>query len=160
MGNGMILDSPTIFGMSGNSLLAGGRCGSRRRRFVPAGHDPECRSKQTGTTGKRALSAALENVGGGGDITIPVYLGGAFLMKSWLTRRQGRTCGQEADNMAYIQYLNFDGTDIPLPDSFDVEVTDVVSDTGGETEAGTTQRDVIRSGVEYPGFVFPFLRHG
>ena len=49
--------------------------------------------------------------------------------------------------MAYIQYLNFDGTDIPLPDNFDVEVTDVVSDAGGETEAGTTQRDVIRSGV-------------
>jgi hypothetical protein len=26
-----------------------------------------------------ALSAALENVGGGGDITIPVYLGGTLL---------------------------------------------------------------------------------
>ena len=49
--------------------------------------------------------------------------------------------------MAFIQYLNFDGTDIPLPDSYDVEVSDVVSDAGGETEAGTTQRDVIRSGV-------------
>ena len=47
--------------------------------------------------------------------------------------------------MAFIQYLNFDGTDIPLPESYDVEVSDVVS--GGETEAGTTQRDVIRSGV-------------
>ena len=49
--------------------------------------------------------------------------------------------------MAFIQYLNFDGTDIPLPDSYDVEVSDVVSDAGGETEAGTTQRDVVRSGV-------------
>ena len=49
--------------------------------------------------------------------------------------------------MAFIQYLNFDGTDIPLPESYDVEVSDVVSDAGGETEAGTTQRDVIRSGV-------------
>jgi phage-related minor tail protein len=28
MGNGMILDSPTIFGMSGNSLLAGGEAGA------------------------------------------------------------------------------------------------------------------------------------
>ena len=49
--------------------------------------------------------------------------------------------------MAFIQYLNFDGTDIPLPESYNVEVSDVVSDAGGETEAGTTQRDVIRSGV-------------
>ena len=49
--------------------------------------------------------------------------------------------------MAFIQYLNFDGTDIPLPESCDVEVSDVVSDSGGETEAGTTQRDVIRSSV-------------
>jgi len=49
--------------------------------------------------------------------------------------------------MAFIQYLSFDGTDIPLPESYDVEVSDVVSDAGGETEAGTTQRDVIRSGV-------------
>jgi len=53
----------------------------------------------------------------------------------------------EADDMAFIQYLNFDGTDIPLPDSFDVEVSDVVSDAAGEKEAGTTQRDVVRSGV-------------
>jgi len=49
--------------------------------------------------------------------------------------------------MAFIQYLTFDGTDIPLPDSYNVEITDVVSDAGGETEAGTTQRDVIRSSV-------------
>ena len=49
--------------------------------------------------------------------------------------------------MAFIQYLNFDGTDIPLPESYDAEVSDVVSDAGGETEAGTTQRDVIRSGI-------------
>ena len=32
--------------------------------------------------------------------------------------------------MAFIQYLNFDGTDIPLPESYDVEVSDVVSDAG------------------------------
>ena len=49
--------------------------------------------------------------------------------------------------MAFIQYLNFDGEDIPFPTSYSVDMSDVESDAGGETEAGTTQRDVIRSGV-------------
>lgn len=49
--------------------------------------------------------------------------------------------------MAYVQYLKFDGMDLPLPDSYDLDLTDVEADTGGETEAGTTQRDVVRAGV-------------
>lgn len=49
--------------------------------------------------------------------------------------------------MAFIQYLNFDGTDLPLPVSYEVEMNDVEADSGGETEAGTTQRDVVRLGV-------------
>lgn len=49
--------------------------------------------------------------------------------------------------MAFIQYLNLDGTDLPLPDSYEVAMTDVEADSGGETEAGTTQRDVVRMGV-------------
>ena len=49
--------------------------------------------------------------------------------------------------MAYIQYLVFNGNHLPLPDSYSVDLTDVEADTGGETEAGTTQRDVVRSGV-------------
>lgn len=49
--------------------------------------------------------------------------------------------------MAFIQYLNFDGTDLPLPDSYEVEMSDVEADSGGETEAGTTQRDIVRMGV-------------
>ena len=49
--------------------------------------------------------------------------------------------------MAFNQYLIFDGTDIPMPDSYDVSMSDVEADSGGETEAGTTQRDVIRTGV-------------
>ena len=49
--------------------------------------------------------------------------------------------------MAFIQYLNFDGEDIPFPTSYSVDISDVESDAVGETEAGTTQRDVIRSGV-------------
>ena len=49
--------------------------------------------------------------------------------------------------MAYIQYLNFDGENLPLPDSYEVEMEDKEADSGGETEAGTIQRDVIRAGV-------------
>lgn len=49
--------------------------------------------------------------------------------------------------MAFIQYLKFDGTALPLPDSYDLDLTDVEADSGGETEAGTVQRDVVRTGV-------------
>lgn len=49
--------------------------------------------------------------------------------------------------MAFFQYLNINGEDLPLPDSYDVEYSDVEADSGGETEAGTTQRDVVRHGV-------------
>ena len=49
--------------------------------------------------------------------------------------------------MAFMQYLNFDGTNLPLPDSYEVTLKDVESDSSGETEAGTVQRDVIRAGV-------------
>ena len=49
--------------------------------------------------------------------------------------------------MAYIQYLALDGVPLPLPDSYEVQMADVEADSGGETEAGTTQRDVVRMGV-------------
>ncbi|PXV93791.1 hypothetical protein C8E03_102566 [Lachnotalea glycerini] len=49
--------------------------------------------------------------------------------------------------MAFVQYLTFDSVPLPMPDSYEVELSDVEADTGGETEAGTTQRDVVRSGV-------------
>jgi len=49
--------------------------------------------------------------------------------------------------MAFIQYLTFDGVPLPMPDSYEVEMADVEADSGGETEAGTTQRDVVRLGV-------------
>lgn len=49
--------------------------------------------------------------------------------------------------MAYIQYLVFNGRSLPKPDSYDVGLSDVEADSGGETEAGTTQRDVVRPGV-------------
>lgn len=44
--------------------------------------------------------------------------------------------------MAFFQYLVFDGENLPLPDSYEVEMEDVEADSGGETEAGMTQRDV------------------
>lgn len=49
--------------------------------------------------------------------------------------------------MAFIQYLIFDGTPLPLPDSYEIQMEDVEADSGGETEAGTMQRDVVRLGV-------------
>ena len=49
--------------------------------------------------------------------------------------------------MAFIQYLKFNGTPLPLPTSYDCELSAIEADTTGETEAGTTQRDVIRQGV-------------
>lgn len=49
--------------------------------------------------------------------------------------------------MAFFQYLKFDGVELPLPVSYEVELHDVEADSGGETEAGTIQRDVVRSGV-------------
>lgn len=49
--------------------------------------------------------------------------------------------------MAFIQYLKFNGEDLPIPDSYDMELSVVEADTKGETEAGTRQRDVIRQCV-------------
>lgn len=49
--------------------------------------------------------------------------------------------------MAFIQYLRINGEDLPLPTSYSFDLKDVQADSSGETEAGTVQRDVIRSGV-------------
>ena len=49
--------------------------------------------------------------------------------------------------MAHIQFLKFDDLNLPLPNSYDVDLSSVEADSSGETEAGTTQRDVIRAGV-------------
>ena len=89
MGNGMILDSPTIFGMSGSSLLAGGEAGAEAVVGVSSlqAMIQNAVASQTGTM-VNALSAALENVGGGGDITIPVYLGGTLLDETIITAQQ------------------------------------------------------------------------
>lgn len=49
--------------------------------------------------------------------------------------------------MAHMQYLQFNGENIPMPASYSVDLTDIEADSGGMTEAGTTQRDVVREGV-------------
>ena len=49
--------------------------------------------------------------------------------------------------MAHLQYLIFNGENIPMPASYDLDLNDVEADSGGVTEAGTTQRDVVREGV-------------
>ena len=49
--------------------------------------------------------------------------------------------------MAYTKHLEINGTEIPIPQTYDLAFTSVLADTSGETEAGTSQRDVIRSGI-------------
>lgn len=49
--------------------------------------------------------------------------------------------------MAHLQYLIFNNDNIPKPASYSVNLSDVEADSGGVTEAGTTQRDVVREGV-------------
>ena len=36
--------------------------------------------------------------------------------------------------MAFFEYLKFDGTVLPLPDSYDVSLSAVEADSSGETE--------------------------
>ena len=49
--------------------------------------------------------------------------------------------------MAFTEYLIINGELLPFPDSYDLSISSVESDSGGETEAGTRQRDVVRQGV-------------
>ena len=56
--------------------------------------------------------------------------------------------------MADLQYLVFDNENIPMPASYSVSLSDVEADSGGVTEAGTTQRDVVREGVVQIGVTF------
>ena len=62
--------------------------------------------------------------------------------------------GAEVDRMAFFQYLVFDGENLPLPDFYEMELDDVEADSGGETEAGTTQSDVAAWCCADPGVVF------
>ena len=56
--------------------------------------------------------------------------------------------------MAHMQDLIFNNENIPMPASYSVSLSDVEADSGGVTEAGTTQRDVVREGVVQIGVTF------
>lgn len=49
--------------------------------------------------------------------------------------------------MKHQSYLVIEGIDLPLPNSYSLEFRDIEADTGGETEAGTIQRDIVRNRV-------------
>lgn len=49
--------------------------------------------------------------------------------------------------MAHMQYLIFNSENIPMPASYSVDLSDIEADSGGMTEAGTTQRDIVREGI-------------
>lgn len=49
--------------------------------------------------------------------------------------------------MAFNEYLKFNGVALPFPDNYGISLKNIEASTNGETEAGTTQRDIIRFGV-------------
>ncbi len=49
--------------------------------------------------------------------------------------------------MAFNTYLKFENTTLPKPISYSQTLHDVESESSGETEAGTIQRDIARVGV-------------
>lgn len=74
MDGGMILNSPTIFGMSGGKFLGGGEAG------------PEA---VVGVDSLRSMiQAAVAGAGGGGDIIIPVYIGQERIDETVVTASQ------------------------------------------------------------------------
>jgi len=78
MNNGMILNSPTIFGASGNHLLGGGEAGPEAVVGVSSLMDmiqKAVSSTQTSDTG---------------DITIPIYIGGNLIDEMIVTAQQRR----------------------------------------------------------------------
>ncbi len=49
--------------------------------------------------------------------------------------------------MAFNTYLKFGWVTLPKPESYELSLVDVESESSGETEAGTIQRDIARIGV-------------
>ena len=98
----MILDSPTIFGMSGSSLLAGGEAGAEAVVGVSSlqAMIQNAVASQTGTM-VNALSAAREKWAV--EVTSPFRftLEARCLMKLLLPPSSGWRSGQEADDGIY-----------------------------------------------------------
>jgi phage-related minor tail protein len=79
MNNGMILNSPTIFGASGNHLLGGGEAGPEAVVGVSSLMD--------------MIQSAVANTqlaADAGNITIPVYIGGNLIDEMIVTAQQRR----------------------------------------------------------------------
>jgi hypothetical protein len=76
MNNGMILNSPTIFGMSGNRMLGGGEAGPEAVVGVSSLMD----MIQSAVAGAQPSDA--------GNITIPVYIGGNLIDELIVTAQQ------------------------------------------------------------------------
>ena len=61
--------------------------------------------------------------------------------------------------MTFQTYLRINGAALPVQkDDYSVEYNDVVADSGGVREAGTTIRDVIREGVPSISVSLPVSR--
>jgi phage-related minor tail protein len=76
MGDGMVLNSPTIFGAQGGQLLAGGEAGSEAIVGVNSLSSmiQNAVAAQTGSI-TAAIVSAIAGASNTGDITIPVYIG-------------------------------------------------------------------------------------
>ena len=79
MNNGMILNSPTIFGRSGNTLLAGGEAGPE----AVVGVSPLMEMIQSAVDNNMQMMDT-------GNITIPVYIGGNLIDEMIVTAQQRR----------------------------------------------------------------------
>ena len=79
MNNGMILNSPTIFGASGNHLLGGGEAGPEAVVGVQSLMD----MVQSAVAGSQMAADS-------GNITIPVYIGGNLIDEMIVTAQQRR----------------------------------------------------------------------
>ena len=89
MGDGMVLNSPTIFGAQGGQLLAGGEAGPEAVVGVSSLSSmiQNAVSSQTGSI-TAAIASALAGAGSTGDITIPVYLDGTLIDETIITAQQ------------------------------------------------------------------------
>ena len=85
MEGGMILKDATIFGQSNGTLLGGGEAGAEAIVGVNSLRTMIQESVSSQTT---AIVTALAGVNGGGDITIPVYLGGSLLDETIVTAQK------------------------------------------------------------------------
>lgn len=49
--------------------------------------------------------------------------------------------------MAFNDYILINGDVLPMPETYSIDIEDIISASSGETEAGTVQRDIVRNSV-------------